>query len=114
MDKNNVNVPSDVAIKIFNVVKEFDFAKVVRVMEFLDWQYGAPTLHYPDEDELSNKAFKYLIDAYNRFWKHEDKHEKYFIYSISTGGFDYSYWYDFEEEKHYFEMKFVVEDYREN
>ena len=43
MDKNNVNVPSDVAIKIFNVVKEFDFAKVVRVMEFLEWQYAVPT-----------------------------------------------------------------------
>ena len=58
MEKNNVNIPAEVSIKIFNVVKDFDFAKVVKVMELLDWQYALPKPHYPDEDELSNMAFK--------------------------------------------------------
>ena len=111
MDKNNVNVPSDVAIKIFNVVKEFDFAKVVRVMEFLEWQYAVPTPHYPDEDELSNNAFKRLIEAYNGFWKSEYKNDAHFIYTSSCGGFEASYWYDNDDKEDNFELKFIVEEY---
>ena len=113
MEKNNINISAEVSIKIFNIVKDFDFAKVVKVMELLDWQYALPKPHYPDEDELSNKAFKYLIDVYNGFWNHEFKNDKHFIYTVSTGGFEYSYWYDFEDKEHCFEMKFVVEEYKE-
>jgi hypothetical protein len=110
---NNKNIPSDVSIKIFEVVGAFNFENVIKVMDCLDWQYGVPSPHYPDEQELSNKAFKYLIDVYNGFWGHEDKHEKYFVYEVSTGGFEYSYWYDFENEQHNFGIKFIVEEYRE-
>lgn len=111
---NNKNVlPSDVSIKIFEVVRDFNFENVVKVMEYLDWQYGLLNPHCPDEDELSNKAFEYLIDVYNGFWGHEDKHEKYFVYEISTGGFSYSYYYDFENKQHCFGIKFIVEEYSE-
>lgn len=110
---NNKNIPSDVSIKIFEVVRDFNFENVVKIMDYLDWQYELPIPHYPDEDELSNKAFKYLIDVYNGFWGHDDKHEKYFIYKISTGGFSYSYWYDFENEQHNFGIQFIVEEYIE-
>ena len=40
MEEKNINIPADVSIKIFNAVKEFNFGKIVEVMEFLDWQYA--------------------------------------------------------------------------
>ena len=113
MEEKNINIPADVSIKIFNAVKEINFTKIVKVMEVLDWQYAYPKPHYPDEDELSDKAFHYLIRAYNGFWENENKREKFFVYEISTGGFEYSYWYDFKNEEHYFSVKFVIEEYKE-
>ena len=107
------NIPVSVALKIHNILNDFGFSKVIKVMECLDWQYAVPKTHYPDEAELKETAFKYMVDVYNGFWNHKCKEEKFFTYSLSTGGFEYTYWYDFEDKQDCFEVRFVVEEYRE-
>ena len=108
------SIPSEVSIQIFEIIKNFNFNKVIKVMDFLDWKYVLPNPHCPDEDELSKTAFKHLIDVYNGFWEHWEhicNREKFFEYKLSTGGFEYSYWYDFDDEQHCFSIKFIIEEY---
>ena len=95
---------------IQEILAEFDFAKMSRVMEFLDWKWynldRIPTvgdLRNEAKDQLE-RAFKYLDDKkYDKYGWREN--------NTGTGGFDI--WVcEHKDGRIFAHLKFVVEDWR--
>lgn len=108
---DNIPISFETTKNIMEVINEFDFDKVYNVMNYLNWQWHRRTPHIPNIDELKDEALRHLTSAYNGFWCSEDKKEKHFIYISSSGGFEASYWYDFESKEDNFTLKFILESF---
>lgn len=98
------------AVKSLNeVLHNFDFEKVQRVMEFLGWEWDG--IGIPDKFEIESRASDLLIEAYEKYWDNSESKSPYYI---RTSGLSVSYEYiddsDYDEiEKHYFTLEFVIE-----
>ena len=108
---NNKSMSFETTKNIMEVINEFNFDNVYNVMNYLNWQWHRSTPHIPDIDELKDEALRHLTSAYNGFWSSEDKEAKHFIYYSSSGGFEASYWYNFETKEDNFTLKFILESY---
>jgi len=82
------------------VLDNFDFDKVLKVMEFLDWKWQGKI---PEKVELIQTARKLLIETMEMLF---DKSEE--ITAISTGGFQAEAW--LEDGKPVCSLKFIIEE----
>lgn len=91
------DIPQTLRDKIDEIMDVFDFEKVKKVMDCLDWKYYDDTdkYYYPDVVDLRKTARRLLLDSY-------------FCRYISTGGFIAEY---YEDNIDYpFSLLFVVEE----
>lgn len=70
---------------IDEIMDNFDFGKVAKVMQFLNWQWAYSDTGVPEEPELRETARRYLHQAYDYSTAQGRK------YTMSTGGFTHSY-----------------------
>ena len=92
--------------EIENVLDWFDFERVCKVMEFLDWVWfdcDTPT-GVPGVPELRIRARKMIYDCINNMSLIKEINRN---YSICGGGF-YARTSQYNEEKIYIELDFVV------
>lgn len=97
---------------LFNVITNFNFEKVSKTMEHLNWYWQVNYPHIPDEFELRDKALDMLINCYHGFWRVDAEENK--KYKTECGGLSAAYIYvnDADEEgpeKHCFELQFILE-----
>jgi hypothetical protein len=97
---------------IDNILDEFNFAKVRKAMEALDWKWasvGIPTI-----DDLRNEAHRLLRGAANaRLYEFKDDHWLEGIQN-STGGFEAMAWCDENKTKIIrLDLKFVLTSWDE-
>ena len=97
---------------IDKILDEFNFAKVRKAMEALDWKWagvGIPTI-----DDLRNEAHRLLRGAANaRLYKFKDDHWLEGIQN-STGGFEAMAWCDENKTKIIrLDLKFVLTSWDE-
>ena len=88
---------------IDNVSDEFDFPRVYRVMQHLNWQWANTEGGTPTIGEMRRLVRKLMKDAYNDCIRYG-----YDEYTIGTGGFEAYY----NKEYEFFEVKFVVCEWR--
>jgi len=90
---------------IDEVIDSFDFEKVQKVMEFVDWKWidHEGELTVPSVPRLKGSARRSLKLAYDSWKKHG------YDYSVAgTGGFEAQYW-GYEKEGSLFTLRFVLE-----
>lgn len=75
----------------------FDFGKVAKTMELLNWEWAFSVTGVPEEPELRETTRKYLSQVYDQATGQGRK------YTMATGGFVYSY------DPHYSEMQLTFE-----
>lgn len=83
---------------IDNIMDNFDFNKVAKVMKYLKWEWAYSETGIPEEPELRSSCRKYLSMAYDAGL--ERKRE----YTIATGGFVYTYDPEYDELRLVFEV----------
>lgn len=88
---------------IDNMMDEFDFPRVYRVMSYLNWQWFNAEDGVPTIGEMRRLVRKLMRDAYNDCIRYERDE-----YTIGTGGFEVSY----NHEHDFFDVKFVVTEWR--
>ena len=112
MERIDRNSMTNYAVKqLQELLMNFDFEKVEKVMEFLGWTWVSANGQVPDKFIIQDEAFKMLTDCYHRYWDDTDRRET--PYYISCGGLEasYEYFYDDdieEEQKDCFNLKFVL------
>ena len=85
--------------KIESIMRHFDFERVHKVMEFLDWHWAFTSKGVPTVEEIKVEARRILIDACE-----EET-------NIATGGFRAVYEKDGTEDgEPYIGLEFIVED----
>jgi len=90
---------------IDNIMDNFDFEKVHRVMEYLDWKwagidgYGVPNIY-----ELRKRARMLIKEAVKDLERDKEC-------NISTGGFCVSAWRAPEDDKVFIKLSFVITDW---
>jgi hypothetical protein len=82
---------------IDNIMDNFDFNKVAKVMKFLNWQWAMSPTGVPEEPEIRECCRKYLSSTYDHAVQQGRK------YTMATGGFVYRY------DPHYSELSLVFE-----
>lgn len=100
--------------EIDNITETFDFEKVHKVMVFLNWRwyfredkndpFSEATTRIPKISEIIFEAKEKLMTAGNLAYDNEEK------YTISSGGFTASAYYDKEEEEWYLDLVFSIEE----
>lgn len=70
---------------IDNIMDWFDFNKVQKAMQALDWQWATSEYGVPEEPELRETARKYLQKTIDYAVAQGRKH------TMATGGFVYTY-----------------------
>lgn len=99
--KELYDVPDSVLKQIEYVLNGFDFIKVNKVMEYLDWQwYGAGV---PSVYELTKQSEYLLLRVYWLCFKSEDKS---IPQCCASGGFKATCFY--EDNKFWFELEFII------
>jgi hypothetical protein len=77
---------------IKEIMEEFDFVKVERIMFDLNWKWGMSTYRIPNIDELKETAERLLRGAAkSRLGDYIDEHHEVGIIS-ATGGFNATAW----------------------
>lgn len=100
------------AVKMLvETLNNFDFEKVEKVMEFLDWRWVSANGQVPDRYTIQDEAFRMLIDCYHKYWDDTDRRET--PYCISSGGLEasYEYFYDNDVNEKYkdcFNLRFIL------
>lgn len=84
-------------VQIAQVLGEFDFQKVRRVMELLDWRWADAENGIPEIHEMVAVATRLLVDL-----KDFETHEN------STGGFT-AFWFNDGDAEKVPALRFVVE-----
>jgi hypothetical protein len=73
---------------IDDINKNFDYAKVHKVIVFLKWNWASlPGFGVPSVDELREEANRIMWDAYESALEHKSDN-----YSVSTGGLYTRFW----------------------
>ena len=85
-------------IHIDEVMDEFDFSKVQKVMEFLGWKWASAEEGVPREAELRKKVRRLMETCYRDSVNHGRD------WSMGTGGFIVKYYY----EDDFFEVDFCL------
>ena len=96
-DKLDDRLDDDVDAKIKSILNHFDFNKVKKIMDVLNWKWVSSKNGVPDIDEIRKLATRLLIDACV---------EK---QNISTGGFRAVY-DDNGDGDPYVGLEFIVEE----
>ena len=78
-------MPKSKQEQIDEIMDNFDFNRVARVMDFLDWKWYMKGYRVPEEPEIRKEVRKYLSNTYDHG---EGQGRK---YSIVLGGFKYTY-----------------------
>ena len=73
---------------IDEVMDEFDFSKVQKVMEFLRWEWASAEEGVPREAELRKKVRFLMEQCYQQSLKYQKD------WGTGTGGFNVRYFYD--------------------
>lgn len=101
----------NIELKIDNIINNFDFEKVNRVMQFLDWKWAlvnwkwAPAEYrVPTIKELKNHAFNILKEATSQALKNGE-------WSVACGGFKANAWK--KDNKINCSLVFQLETYEE-
>ena len=99
--------------EIDHITEMFDFEKVHKVMKFLNWRwyfredkndpFSEATQRVPKISEMIFEAKEKLIRAGNLAYDNEEK------YTVSSGGFIASAYYDKEEGEWYLDLIFGVD-----
>ena len=84
--------------QIDEIMDNFDFNKVAKVMDFLDWRWYLKEYRVPEESEIRKNVRMYLSKTYDYG---EGQGRK---YETKTGGFTYSYDPQYTELKLSFEL----------
>lgn len=71
--------------QIDDIMDNFDFNRVARVMDFLDWKWSLKEYRVPVEPEIRKQVRQHLSKAYDRGQGQGRK------YTLCTGGFACSY-----------------------
>jgi hypothetical protein len=71
--------------QIDEIMDNFDFSKVAKVMDSLDWKWSLVEYRVPEESEIRKNVRKYLSKAFDYG---EGQGRK---YEVKTGGFVYTY-----------------------
>ena len=87
---------------IEDILDEFDFHRVQKVMDFLDWQWATAVDGVPSVGEMRRQARKLLEFAH----AHSDKPS----YSVATGGFEAACIMEEGDKTKYLSLKFVIEE----
>ena len=100
--------------EIDHITEMFDFEKVHKVMKFLNWRwyfredkndpFSKATQRVPKISEMIFEAKEKLIRAGNYAYDNEEK------YTVSSGGFIASAYYDKEEGEWYLDLIFGIEE----
>lgn len=100
--------------EIDHITEMFDFEKVHKVMKFLNWRwyfredkndpFSEATQRVPKISEMIFEAKEKLIRAGNLAYDNEEK------YTVSSGGFIASAYYDKEEGEWYLDLIFGIEE----
>lgn len=69
---------------ILNIINDFDFERVLKVMTVLNWKYGNTIITI---GVLRNTAFELLNSAIELYDKQSDEGKKYGVF-CATGGFE--------------------------
>ena len=96
-DKLDSRLNDDEDAKIKSILNNFDFNKVKKIMDVLNWKWASSKNGFPDMDEIRKLATRLLIDACV---------EK---QNISTGGFRAVY-DDNGDGYPYVGLEFIVEE----
>ena len=96
-DKLDSRLNDDEDAKIKSILNNFDFNKVKKIMDVLNWKWASSKNGFPDMDEIRKLATRLLIDACV---------EK---QNISTGGFKAVY-DDNGDGDPYVGLEFIVEE----
>lgn len=93
-----------------DVLDEFDFDKVHRVMDLLDWKWASSIINeegngVPSKSALRKHARESLMDAAKRAYKEEEP------YSSFSGGFLVRAEWDSRTSKIYLRLSFEVESW---
>ena len=96
-DKLDSRLNDDEDAKIKSILNNFDFNKVKKIMDVLNWKWASSKNGFPDMDEIRKLATRLLIDACV---------EK---TNISTGGFRAVY-DDNGDGDPYVGLEFIVEE----
>ena len=96
-DKLDSRLNDDEDAKIKSILNNFDFNKVKKIMDVLNWKWASSKNGFPDMDEIRKLATRLLIDACV---------EK---QNISTGGFRAVY-DDNGDGDPYVGLEFIVEE----
>ena len=96
-DKLDCRLSDDDDVKIKSILNYFDFNKVKKIMDVLNWKWASSKNGVPDIDEIRKLATRLLIDACV---------EK---QNISTGGFRAVY-DDNGDGDPYVGLEFIVEE----
>lgn len=96
-NKLDDRLTDDCDAKIKSILNNFDFHRVKKVMEVLNWEWASSKHGVPDMDEIRKLATRLLIDACI-----EEQ-------NISTGGFKAVY-EDIGDGDPYVGLEFIVEE----
>ena len=97
---------------INEIMEEFDFVKVERIMFHLNWKWGGSDYRIPNIDELREAAEERLRNAVeSRLDDYRDKHHEVGIIS-ATGGFTATAWCnEAKTEITGLKLEFIVTDW---
>ena len=87
---------------IENILDEYDFHRVQKVMEALNWIWVSSEGEVPSIGELRRQARSLLEDVYNK--------EASPFYMVGTGGFEATRTMETGDLNKYLSLKFVVEE----
>ena len=98
---------------IDEIMDEFNFAQVHKVMVALDWKWASSKNYIPSMDELRIEAERLLRDAADvRLGMLQDEHWKSPI-TCSTGGFSAAAWCDKDKTKiRRLELEFIISSWK--
>ena len=105
--KKKVQKPDNYKKEIKGILDNFDFVKVMEVMDFLNWTWvKGDNRYFPDISDLKKCARSLLVEAVS---EGEKKHKNFFI---SVGGFEVDFFYT-KEEVNILQLRFVIEHWEE-
>lgn len=93
------NYASDIYEQIDSVLERFDFDKVHKVMQLLDWKWGGPfvpELKVPSPQEMKCATYSLLLEA------------RRLDCSTSSGGFE-AYWITQHDGKKRIGLRFILQ-----
>lgn len=111
------------------IMKNFNFNRVQKVMEFLNWEWGFTEKNVPTVEEIKETVEQYLDELIDKAWSEalegvdEDslvyeagvstEEDAIYSWTIETGGFSYTIAV-FDNSDVRLSVKFVVEDYEDS